>query len=201
MTHPKREDWMSFLYDELPAGERSTLKAHLDSCAECRAQMSVWQGAGEEMSAWKLPVRVHKQRTPAFAGWAAAAAIVLLAVFGVWRLNALGHEVKALRAELLEAKQPAAASSTASDEIAREAAAKTQTLIATLAQEWEQKRLGDQQALLTALQKLSARHAQDYAELRKELETVAVFSEAGWQSAQNQISSLAMTPAHISDEK
>ena len=80
-------------------------------------------------------------------------------------------------------------------------AAEAQAVVATFAEQWEQKRLGDQQALLSALQKMNARHTQDYAALRKELETVAVFSEAGWQSAQNQISSLAMTPSQTSEAK
>jgi hypothetical protein len=51
------------------------------------------------------------------------------------------------------------------------------------------------------LQKLNTQRITDYAKLRKELETVAVFSEAGWQHAENQISSLAYAPAHFSNDK
>jgi hypothetical protein len=199
MTHPKREDWMSYLYDELAASERSTLKAHLDSCAECRAQVSAWQSAGTEMNAWKLPRRAPRQRPSAFLRWAAAAVIVGLAMVGALRLNTLSHEVTALRAEL--ERTPRRGVVSPDNASAKAAGAETQALMAALAQEWEQKRLRDQQALLGALQKMNARHAQDYAALRKELETVAVFSEAGWQTAQNQISSLAMTPNNISDAK
>ena len=198
MTHPKREDWMSYLYDELSATERSTLQAHLDSCAECHAQMSVWQSVGAEMNTWKLSPRVPRPRPFAFLRWAAAAVIVGLAIVGALRLNALSHEVKALRAELqrMPRQDVESAANTAT-----KTATEAQAMVTALAEQWEQKRLGDQQALLAALQKLNARHAQDYATLRKELETVAVFSEAGWQSAQSQISSLAMTPSQISEAK
>jgi hypothetical protein len=198
MTHPKREDWMSYLYDELSASERNTLKAHLDSCAECRAQMSVWQSAGAEMNAWKMPVRARRSQALSLVRWAAAAAIIALALVGGWRLNVLSQEVKTLRAELQHTSRTDVISAA---DAATKTAAEAQAVVATFAEQWEQKRLGDQQALLSALQKMNARHAQDYAALRKELETVAVFSEAGLQSAQNQISSLAMTPSQISEPK
>jgi hypothetical protein len=198
MTHPKREDWMSYLYDELPASERSTLKAHLDSCAECRAQMSVWQGAGAELNAWKMPVRARRPQAPSLVRWAAAAAVVGLALVGGWRLNVLNQEVKTLRAELQRTPRPDVVSAA---NAATKTAAEAQAMVTALAEQWEQKRLGDQQALLSALQKINARHTQDYAALRKELETVAVFSEAGLQSAQNQISSLALNPSQVSEPK
>jgi hypothetical protein len=198
MTHPKREDWMSYLYDELPASERSTLRIHLDSCTECRAQMSVWQGASAGMNAWKMPGHARRPQARSLVRWATAAAIMALALVGGWRLNALSHEVKTLRAELQRTSQTdviAVANN------ATKTAAEAQSMVTALAEQWEQKRLADQQALLAALQKINARHTQDYAALRKELETVAVFSEAGLQSAQNQISSLALNPSQVSEPK
>lgn len=193
MTHPTREDWMSYLYDELTAARRAPLATHLQSCAECRAQMAVWQTAGRELSAWKIPDQTRAPRRRPILQWAAAAALAALALVGATRLFSLSQEVQSLRAEL---QRHAGAEGSA----AKAAQAEAQRLIAEAAQQWEQKRAADQQAVLAGWQKLSAQQAQNYATLRKELETVAVFSEAGLQRAQNQISSLAQTPATFTDQ-
>ena len=76
----------------------------------------------------------------------------------------------------------------------REASAEAQALVSAFAQRLDAERVATQQATLAALQKLGARHTQDYAALRKELETVAVLTEAGFQRAQNQIATLAYEP-------
>ncbi len=40
MNHPTREEWMSYLYDELTAEEHSGLAAHLAVCPECKTRFS-----------------------------------------------------------------------------------------------------------------------------------------------------------------
>ena len=201
MTHPTREDWMSYLYDE-SAKERGAMEAHLQSCAECRATVAEWQVVTRELSEWKLAAK-HRQSSPALTRWAIAAAFVALAAIGGGRIIALNSEVKELRAEVQKATRQdlSAALAQVSEQATKAANAEAQALIDDLAQQWEQKRVEDQQSTLTALQRMTARHAQDYAKLRKELETVAVFSEAGWERAQSQISHLAATPASFSDQQ
>jgi anti-sigma factor RsiW len=203
MTHPTREEWMSYLYDELPAKRHASLQTHLQSCAECRAQVAVWQSAARELSGWKIPRRRKTPRTAVLTRWAMAAAIVALAVVGGERIFTLSNEVKNLRAEVQRGakRNIDAAMAEAVERATRSANVEVQALIAAVVQQWEQKRLADQQATIGALQKISTRYAQDYAALRKELETVAVFSEAGWQRTQNQISSLVATPASFSNDQ
>jgi Sec-independent protein translocase protein TatA len=203
MKHPTRETWISYLYDEIPVEERAAQRSHLDSCAECRTQLAQWQSAAAGLDEWKLPARRMAWRRVTFIRWAAAAAIVGMVVFGGARLNALANEVKQLRAEVQRnaGKETDAALARLSDQAAKSATTEAQALVAAVAQQWEQKRVLDQQATVAALQQLSARQVQDHATLRKELETVAVFSEAGWQRTQNQISSLADTTASISNDK
>jgi hypothetical protein len=195
MTHPTREDWMAYLYDECPADNRATLQTHLHSCGECRAQLAVWQSAGGKLDDWKLPARRKVRRAATLTRWAIAAAIVAIATMGGARILALNDQVKQLRAEVQRN------TAHVSEQAANAARAEAQMLVTALAQQSEQKRLTDQQTTLAALQQLSARHAQDYGTLRKELETVAVFSEAGLQRAENQISSLASTPVSFSENK
>lgn len=76
-----------YLYDDLPAAERERVEAHLAGCDGCRAALAAMREASSALNAWVLP----PARTPArrryresarlpVLGWAAAAALFLLAV-------------------------------------------------------------------------------------------------------------------------
>jgi len=203
MTHPTREEWMSYLYDASPAASQESLRAHLKDCAACRAQVEIWQGASRAMNEWQLPRRRKVSRVPTFARWVAAAAIAALAIVGATNILATKREVKQLRAEVQAQAQRElkAALAQVTEQASKSASAEAQTLIAAIVQKLEEKRISDQHTMLAALQKLNTQRLTDYAKLRKELETVALFSEVGWQHAENQISSLAYTPASFSNEK
>jgi hypothetical protein len=207
MKHPTREEWMSFLYDELPTEARAELQTHLGECGECRTQMNAWQGAARQMSEWRLPPRRKMASTQTFARWAIAAAIVGLGVIGGARLISLNNEVKQLRTEMRQQLMAElrrdfdSALADATEQAAKSATAEAEAVISAVAQKWEEKRLTDQQATWAALQQLSAQRVADYAAMRKELETVAVFTEAGLQRAQNQIATLAYSPTSFSDNK
>jgi hypothetical protein len=194
---------MSYVYDELPPEQRAGLKSHLGACAECGAQVRIWEGVGRDMDRWRLPSYRKTARTGTSVRWAAAAAIVLLATFAGARLVALTNEVKQLRAEVRSSVKNDlnGALGQISEAAARSANAEAQTLVAALAQRLEEQRVADQQATLAALQKLAARHTEDIAVMRKELETVAVFTEAGLQRTQNQLATLAYSPGTFSNNK
>ena len=209
MTHPTREEWMAYLYEEMPADEGAELRLHLESCAECRGQVTVWQRATAQMSEWKLARKRRRSSRATLARWAVAAAVAALAVAGAVRLVFLQNEVKELRAEMrgpfrqeMEAAMQRemgerlrhdfdAALAQVTDQASRSASAEARALVAAVAQKWEEKRLADERAALTALQQIEAQRVTDYASLRQELETVAVLTEAGLQRAQNQIVNLA----------
>jgi hypothetical protein len=194
---------MSFQYDELTAENRAALQSHLEACAECRAQLKTWQGAARELDNWRLPPRRKTLRRASVVRWSAAAMVAGLAVIGAARIATLSKEVNQLRAEVQRSSRPDfdAALAQASDQTTKSANAEAQALIAAVAQHLEEKRLADQQATFAALQKLNARHTEDFASMRKELETVAVFTEAGLQRAQNQLANIAYSPASISNNK
>jgi hypothetical protein len=194
---------MSYLYDELPAESQELLRAHLKDCAACRAQIETWQGATRQMNEWQLPRRRKVSHMPTVGRWAAAAAIVALAVIGAMNILATKREVKQLRAEVQAQAQRElnAALVKVTEQASKSASAEAQALVAAVVQKLEEKRISDQQTILAALQKLNTQRLTDYVKLRKELETVALFSEVGLQHAENQISSLAYTPASFSNEK
>jgi hypothetical protein len=115
---------------------------------------------------------------------------------------ALHREVKTLRADVQESlrlelgRQVRADLERAlADANGEHAGPGAQALVLALTQRLEAQRAADQQTFLAALQSLGAGQARDYAELRKELETVAVLTEAGLQRAQNQIATLAYVPS------
>jgi hypothetical protein len=204
MKHPTQEEWMSYLYDELSAKPRTSLESHLAACVECRAQLQVWQGAAREMNQWRMPARRRLARPTTFLRWAAAAAVIGLVALGGVRFVALNNEVKQLRAEVGHVSQrdsDGAALAEASAAAAKSAGIEAQALISALAERMEGLRLADQQAMLAALQKLNARHTEDFASMRKELETVAVFTEAGLQRTQTQLANLAYSPGALSNTK
>ena len=203
MKHPTREEWMSYLYDESPTDLRRLFQAHLRDCAACRAQIETWQGATRQMNEWPMPPRRRGLPSAGLVRWAAAAVVVVLATVGVTNLLAMKREVSQLRAEVRVQLQGEldAALAQVTEQASQSATAEAQRLIVSVAQKLEEKQIHERQTLLTALQKLNAQRITDYAKLRKELETVALFSEAGWQRAENQISSLAYQPASFSNEK
>ena len=212
MTHPTREDWMSYLYDELSPERRSEMSAHLGACAACATQVKTWRGAADSLDAFELPSRPSRGRAPAAVKWAIAAGLVVFAGLAAVRVAALQREVNHMRADMhgairrqvetsvreeLATRMRADLDAALADlrgQASREATAEAQALVASFAQRLEAERVATQQATLAALQKLGARHTQDYAALRKELETVAVLTEAGLQRAQNQIATLAFEP-------
>ncbi len=202
MTHPTHEEWMSYLYAELSAADRAALQSHLEKCSECHALVTMWQGATRELDSWRLPLRRPRSRA-AFFRWAAAAAVVGLAIVGAAQIATLNNEVKQLRAEVRRSSQANLDEALArvSEQATESAGAEAQALIAAVAERLEDKRLADQQATFAALRKLNEQHTEDFASMRKELETVAVFTEAGWQRTQNQLANIAYSPASFSNNK
>jgi len=172
MKHPAREEWIAYLYDETAPAEKTALDAHAQSCPECRAHLESLQQTRAVLDEWQLPLA----RRRSFAGrslarWAAAAAIVLCVGFAIGRSTASNsREVAALRVEM---KQLAAQSKV-------EAGVETVRLVSELNESWK-----------AQLQAAQLQHDADYASLRKELETVAVLTEASLRQAQQQLLTLA----------
>lgn len=196
MKHPNREQWMAFLYDEAGAVERVELQAHLRDCPACQKQFAAWKHTGRQLDEWVVPTRGRRFAWSGVSKWAAAAAIVGVVGLGGFRMISLQNEVQQLRAEMQDTvkRQVAALATEASAEAKANVLAEAQSLVTGVAQRLEEKRLSDQQALIAAVQRLSDRQTHDYASLRQQLETVAVYAETGLQNAQDQIATMAASP-------
>lgn len=100
MTHPTREDWMSYLYEELDAAARAELTAHLRICPECKTALDGWRGTMNTLQAWQLPAKSDGTIwARPFFKWGIAAALMLGIGFGFGQFAG----AKALNTEQLRA--------------------------------------------------------------------------------------------------
>lgn len=99
MKHPPQEQWMDYIYGELPKPQRANLEAHLKSCPACAAQVARWGAVQGRLDEWKLPEAKRMRWMPAVVKWAMAAAFIMAALgagFGAGRASS----TKALRGEM-----------------------------------------------------------------------------------------------------
>lgn len=164
---------MSYLYDELPAQPRRELERHLGQCVECRASLAAWRSTAKQLDAFKIsaPRRITPVWQP-LTRWAmvtATAAAVLLGCFVLGRVTGVS------RAELEAARRDAATQATAASRI------EAQQVLQQFADN-----------LTKRLDTLETQQTRDYASLRKELETVAVLTEASFRQTEDRIGQLAV---------
>ncbi len=191
MNHPKHEEWPPYLFGEANPAARQRLSRHLQDCSECREEIVAWQRSLVRLDAWKLP-RSEKTResfAPALK-WAAAAALVLGLGFGIGRLNSAANGAEKIRAAI-EPEIRQQLGQEFAQLLRDERNRATSTALATLSEQTrdlladiESKRAQDNQAIYTALDKL-------YLSLKKDVDTVAVNTDAGLRSTEQQLVQLA----------
>lgn len=203
MNHPTREEWMSYLYDELTGEQHASLDAHLAVCPDCKAGVDTWRTTKVDLDGWQLSAKRAQTPLPRpFLRWAAAAVVMICVGFGIGRFTPLASaDADKLRAEIgpsirqqlgqefaqtlrNELEKASSANLAASNAEARQ-------LVAEFVKAYEANRTEDNQAVYNALNKLDTQRLADYATLRKELETVAVLTDASFRRTQEQLVQLA----------
>ena len=172
-NHPTREEILAKLYDELPPERHSEVAAHLGQCAECHKLATEWCDTMEQLNSWKLPApepQPEFESEPVdfapYIKWALAACLVIGLGFLGGRLSAPAPDAAALSAALTPELQKISAA-----------------MDARLAE--------DRRAVTEILQTMQTQRTEDYASLRRALETLAVNTEDELQTAQQQIVQLA----------
>lgn len=157
MNHPNREEWAPYIFGEAKPEVRQRLTRHLQECADCRAEINVWQRSLHRLDAWELPQRPRPaaQWVPVLR-WAAAAVVILGLGFGIGRLSSASANANRIRAVI----EP---------EIRKHILA-----------DFERKRAQDNQAIFAALDKL-------YISLKRDVDTVAVYTDAGLRQTEQQL--------------
>jgi ribosome-associated translation inhibitor RaiA len=202
MNHPKHEEWVQYLFGETPAETSRQLKGHLRSCSECREEIEGWKTSLGRLSAWKLPpAATPREIFQPFLKWAAAPAIILCLGFGIGRFTFARADVETVRAAIEPAMRQQLRQEVAQlvrDEQARAAdaalatsGAQTRKLLADYAKGFELRRTEDNQAIYAALDKLDAQRIADALSLKKELDTVAVNTDAGLRHTEQELVQLA----------
>ena len=105
MTHPNREEWMAYLYQEADPQTQADLTAHLHVCPECKAALDGWRGTMSALQAWKLPAPATRRlaQRPVIK-WAIAAVLILGLGFGLGQLaSPKSPNMDQLRAALVPA--------------------------------------------------------------------------------------------------
>ena len=205
MNHPKREEWIPLLCGEADTGTKDRLEAHLESCAECAAQVKAWRRSLGRLDAWRLPdarVADARRSLPPVA-WAAAAAI-FIAAFLAGRITAPAFDAQKFRAELKSelssevqhgfARIDAQSSKALADAEERLLAAWTrgnQQFAADFVSALNTIRAEDRRATEALLSKLQEQHTRDFVLLRKDLETVASFTDEEFRNARLKLYEIA----------
>jgi hypothetical protein len=182
MNHPTREQWMSFLYEDIDATEKNKLTEHLDSCDACRRQIAGWRGTMSTLNQWNLAAPAPRRAAQPWLRWAAAAALLLtlgISIGAATRAGAPGSD----RAEIQKLRQEI-------QSIAAAAQSQRETL-ELLTRTIAENRAQDQQAVLVTLREMETRRQSDLRNIRKDLETVAVTTEESLDHTQNQLVRLA----------
>lgn len=191
MNHPKREEWIPYLYGEAEPQVRRELKSHLDHCPECRAELDGWGHSLKRLDAWKLPRAGRQRFLPApILKWSAAAAALLVLGYGAGHSTASKADVQSARAALeLQLRRELTSELTriVHEEVKRAAAT-------TLAQAEEQ----SANAIAAYAATFDSQHAQDYRDmhaallvLKQQLDTVAMNTDAGLRQAELKLVQLA----------
>jgi hypothetical protein len=225
MNHPTREEWMAYLYGEAPEHAQSDAAAHLETCAECRANVAAWRDTMSALDRWKLS-EGRPRPSAALIKWGVAALLMIGVGYGVGRLSAsAATDRKSLRAEVAQALRPmleselkrklhqelngeiqtrlAAVHSQLTNALSGVATAfsaanaETERLLAA----YESKRLEDYQALLISLQQSDSQRTTDYESLRKELETVAILTQESLRRTHQDLVELASFSQPIPDSQ
>jgi hypothetical protein len=195
MKHPSRETLVSYLYNEVESrSERQTLQQHLAECADCQAQLSSWKTVRQQLDTWSLPPRrVLPAPSRSWVSLAAAAVVLLAAGLALGRYTfPTGPDLEALSEGMRQ--EIHTAMTQANDSVRQGNQQAIRALLADFALLQEDRRQEDLAALALALRNLETQYTADYASLRRDLETVAVLTDASFRQTQDQMVHLASLP-------
>jgi anti-sigma factor RsiW len=198
MKHPRREEWVPFVFGEAEPEQREQLEAHLKECEQCSGEIAKWQGSLRKLDAWQLPPRQTRPRMASRPIAWAAAAVLMLGVgiaagqWGAYSAKAnLRSDLSRLETQIAELKNQTAgipqARATSADAVTAETLKKLQLAVASMDLEREE----DRQSFIALIQELDKKHDEALVSVRKDLETLASNADDQLQAARNRLLELS----------
>ena len=196
MKHPNQDEWAPYLFGEARPDDERRLRAHLQSCPECAAEVEGWQRSLKTLDAWEMPpMPRHRNIIAPVFRWAVAAAIVLAAGLALGRMTA--PSAATIRAEVERSVKTELAG-----ELER-ALAQVEARMASVAEEGmrelssalearlENARGEDRRATGALVQAYQREMEGRYVALRRDLETVASLADQEIRQARFTMTQLA----------
>lgn len=197
VNHPSAEEWMSYVYREVPLERAAELRSHLEGCTACSEKLNRWCTNLAALDEWKLPVLQRRKtsawRPATFVKWAAAATLLLCVGFAVGQASSSNarelSDLKIAVAQLTEkvADKPVSDANNQSIVITKQTRDELAQLLADYSKLNEERRTEDRRVVGLALREMDLR----LGKLRAELETVALNTESGFRQTKAGLTTLA----------
>jgi putative zinc finger protein len=173
MTHPTPQELLEFIDGELSPEQQTQVAAHVHACDECNRQTASWRATRTALASWELPTRLQPAtRLPRAAR-----------PRGRWRSAAAAAALVAAGFSLALMLAPGGGSSRSDAELASEVRRHVQEELHAELTRFAKSQESAHEELLTALNgrldQLELQWLVDYAELRRDVETVAIGAEEG----------------------
>jgi hypothetical protein len=193
MNHPKREEWVPYLFGEAKSEVRQELQQHLQNCRDCRSEIENWKRSLRRLDAWQLPEAVRRREAfaPTFR-WAVAAMVVLVLGLGfaLGRLTSTGGDAAKLREAIepqIRQELRAEFAQLLQQELANAAAA-------TMAASGERTKNWLAQYARSVDARIEAERTERIADclsLKRDVDTIAVNADAGLRTTEHRLAQLA----------
>ena len=191
MNHPKREQWVPYLFGEADPESRRSLAEHFQACAQCRQEFETWKRSVRALDGWRLPSPRAPLRVlePALK-WAIAAGLVLGLGFELGRstANAKAEVRRELESDLMAAL--ARDIPPAADGFQRRFRGEWQQAIQRVNEKYSTAP-AEQQYVTALFDQLRQQENGQYLSLRRDLETLASVADERLTQNRRQIVQLA----------
>jgi hypothetical protein len=199
MNHPSSENWMAYLYGEMPSHEKLDADAHLAVCPVCRDSIDQWRGTMKMLDSDRAIEAMPRSgiQWQGVARWAAAAAVMLGTGFVAGRWNSpsraelqsqvaamVGDMEQSLRDQYSEefAKLRSEATATAVGQ---------QRALTDAVGQLNELRLQDQHDWAVTLRRVEDRRSAELGDIRSDLVSLALRTGSGFRQAESQLNLLA----------
>ena len=203
MNHPKREEWVPYLFGEATPQTRDKLTEHLQNCPDCAAEIAGWRQSLDKLDRWKLPrMRARPaQGAPPLLKWGLAAALLVGAGVGLGRWSAPAVNLNELQTRIETSvksslgvelqRQLKADLESALAGVVDASAVDTQRQLGEFIQAFNRAREEDRRSMFAWIEKIQKQHTADYLSLRTDLETVASLTDEEIRRARQSLNRLA----------